>query len=164
VIGAVILFCALAYLVITAIQKWKQINPNDEKKPLTDHGTRRKAVKDALSDWRVEIQFQHARLYAMRQTYYQYHDAKKKEFDDLITEAEKKIISYLREKVGKSEAASFGDNLGIPKIQSIPVYNFQDRWADFYFMLNRLEYRIKQLETIENKLDSKDFILPLDNS
>jgi hypothetical protein len=51
----------------------------------------------------------------------------------------------------------------VPPAAQFDMPAFRDRWIDYKFMANRLEYKKVQLEKTEAKLDSKDFILPLEN-
>ena len=127
----------------------------------------RKQIKDSLAVFRIWIQALQGKLSEI--PYYSYYDEKKQKLEQDYLDMDNQAYRILKDKVGNSEAVSFADEEQIPKVIAPPVANFdmpafRDRWIDHKFMSNRLEYKKQQLEKIEAKLDSKDFILSLETS
>ena len=132
-----------------------------------DERVARKQIKDSLSKFRIWIQDLQRRLDAIN--YFSYYDETRQKFDHDYLDMENQAYRLLKDKVGDSEAVSFADDEQIPKVIPPPVANFdmptfRDRWINHKFMSNRLAYKKQQLEKTEAKLDSKDFILPIETS
>jgi len=128
-----------------------------------DDRAKRKSIKDSLAGFRITIQNLTGQIHDI--SFYQYHDEIRQNFERDYLQMQNSAYSFLNNRIGRSEATTFIDAERIPKVQSVPNHvpdAFKDIWAEKYFMLNRLKYGAEQLEKAEEKLDSKDFILPLD--
>ncbi len=124
---------------------------------------RRKKIKDALAGWRITIQNLTSQLHDI--FYYSYRDETRQNFERDYLDMLNTAHSFLDKFVGRSEATTFVDAERVPKVELPPSNDmFRDRQIAKAFMLNRLKYNAELLEKIEEKLDSKDFFLPLDNS
>jgi hypothetical protein len=131
-----------------------------------DDRRKRKQIKDALGDLRMVIQSLCARLSEI--PYFKYYNETRHKIEHDYLDVDNAAYRLLRNKVGKSEAVSYGDDEKIPKVANVPsdfdMEAFRERWIAQRFMFNRLKYKSEQLEKAEAKLDSEDFILPIDDS
>jgi hypothetical protein len=132
-----------------------------------DDSEKRKKLKDALAGYRITIQNLTSQLHGI--SYYTYKEEIRQTFERDYLETENSAYQFLYEKVGRSEAVSFANIEQIPKVILGPeaqfdMEEFKASWVAKQFMLNRLKYNAEKIENIEQKLDSKDFILSLDSS
>lgn len=126
----------------------------------------RKKIKDSLAGCRMTIQNLCAQLEGIQ--YFRYYGETRQNFERDYLNFENSTYQFLNDKVGRSEAISFIDDQRIPKINAPPDSSFdlpafRDRWIAKNFMLNRLKFRDEQIEKAETKLDSKDFVLPIES-
>jgi hypothetical protein len=131
-----------------------------------DDKVRRKKIKDELGSCRLTIQNLCGQLRGV--PYFKYYGETRQKFEQDYLDTENTTYRFLNDKVGRSEALSFIDDERVPKVvlpqdAHFDMDEFRNRWIQHEFMLNRLKYRAEQLEKTEEKLDSKDFILPFES-
>lgn len=126
---------------------------------------KRKKIKDSLAGYRITIQNLTGQLRGIE--YYKYADQIRQNFERDFLDFLNSAYGFLNDKIGRSEATTFVDPEKVPKVviptdSQFDLESWEDRWVAKTFMLNRLKYGTEQLEIIEGKLDSVNFILPLE--
>jgi hypothetical protein len=117
-----------------------------------DTREKRRKIKESLAEWRLTLAGYHDLLLDVKCV--EYNDKMREElgleYDKTVCET----ASFLEKELGKSAVTTFVDNVGIEKVQVPEMAPYLVAcWTAKHSMLNRLKYRIKQLQKIDDGLD-----------